>query len=145
MASNDLYKLLTRGATTAGYDVSQIPGERVLGKSICVRINGKRCIVQMSETVAKPPGNTFGTVRFTVRDSLSLSDSDVKAVVLIIAPAGEDPAFYVIPAPDWKALIRDQGRSTRSGKGSAPTLNVPHPPQASSRLEPYRDNWKALA
>lgn len=145
MASTTLYELLERGAGAAGYLVSPIPGERVLGKSACVRINGTRCIAQLSETISKPPGNAFGTARFTVRNSLTLSDSDVKAVVLIIAPANEEPVYYVVPARDWKALVRAQGQSTRSGKGSAPALNVPHPPQANSRLEPYRDNWNVLA
>lgn len=145
MALNELYELLERGAATAGYAVTQIPGERILGKSICLRIHGKRCVVQMSTSIVKPPGNAFGNVRFTVRNSLTLSDSDVKALVLIIALANENPVFYILPAQDWKGLVRAQGQSTRAGTGSSPTLNVPHPPQPNSRLEQYRDNWRILA
>lgn len=145
MSPDDFFGLLERGATAAGYAVTAIPGERMLGKSMCVRIHEKRCVAQISETINKPAGNTFGTTRFAVRNSLTLSDSDVKAVVLVVAPANEAPVFYVVPARDWKALVRAQGQSTRSGKGAAPALIVSHPPQTNSRLEPYRDNWKALA
>lgn len=145
MATNDLFELLTRVAISAGCAVTTIPGERIIGNIICVRVNEKRCVARLTTAVIKPPGNTFGNVRFSVRNSETESDSDIKAIVLVVAPPNEKAVFYIIPLRDCKTILREQGRSTRSGKGSSPTLNVPHPPQANSRLEPYRDNWKALA
>ena len=141
----DTYALLVEGANIAEYAVTPIPGERAIGNRIRVRVQGKRCVARTATNVIKPEGNAFGYVRFGARGAESESDSDITAIILIVAPPGENAVYYIVPSRDWKMLLREQGQNTRSGTGSAPALNVPHPPQQKSRLEPYRNNWPVLA
>lgn len=145
MAHQDTHTLLVEGANAVGYTVLQIPAERTIGSKIHVRVNGKRCMARTAMNVIKPEGNTFGYVRFSAGGAESESDSDTKAIILIVAPPLEIPVYYIMSTRDWKTLLREQGQNTRSGKGSAPALRVSHPPQPTSRVEPYRNNWALLA
>ncbi|MES2931607.1 MAG: hypothetical protein V4682_02820 [Patescibacteria group bacterium] len=145
MALQDILAPLSQGAQAAGFEVTPIPGERAIRNMIHVRVNGKRCVARIATHVAKPPGNAFGYVRFIAGDPGYISDSAIKAIILIVAPPGECAIYYIIPPRDWKTLLREQGQSARAENGSAPVLKISHPPLQNSKHEPFRDNWAALA
>jgi len=144
VAHKDTHTLLVQGAEVVKYTVTPIPGERAIGNRIHVRVNGKRCVARTAMNVIKPEGNTFGYVRFGAGGVESESDSAIKAIILIIAPPNESAVYYIITPRDWKMLLREQGQSTRSGRGSAPALRISHPPQQNSKVDQFRNNWALL-
>ena len=140
MDTDQLFAFIRKVLERPGYAVESIVAEKKSGKTLCIKVNGKRCRAQLVTSIRTPNKGGLGYARVTGPSA----SSDERGIISIIAIGDEVPYFYAIPRNKALEMIRDQGHKRRDVDRSGKTFHVPYPARPGSDFEEFRDTLEAF-